>query len=84
MIDVSELNPIARIAIACFQDAGFDEPYIHGKVEQLSELDKWETIFWATHQLDKKNRARFAQKVGVPIESLITTFETIREIEFKG
>lgn len=84
MIDVSELNPIARLAITCFQDAGFDESYIQGKVEQLSELDRWETIFWATHQLDTENRARFAQKVGVPLDNLITTFETIREIQFKA
>lgn len=84
MIYTHELNSIARIAIECLQESGFDKPYIYGKAMQLSELDKWETIFWATHQLDKENRERFAEKVGVPIESLITTFETIRKIEFKG
>lgn len=84
MIDVSKLNHIARIAIACFEDAGFDDAYIQGKVKQLEELDKWETIFWATHQLDIENRERFSHKVGVPLEILTMTFETIRKIEFKA
>lgn len=82
MIDLSKLNPIAKIAIECFQDAGFDEPYIYGKVEQLKRQDKWQTVFWATHQLDSKNKARFANKIGVPVDDLVTTFEVIRKIEF--
>ena len=80
--ELIKINPIAQIAIQCFIDAGFDEPYILGKIDQLSKQDKWETIFWATHQLDAKNRARFADKVGVPLDHLIITFETIRKIEF--
>lgn len=82
MIDVSRLNPIARVAIECFQDAGFDEGYIQGKVEQLSEQDKWATAFWATHQLDAKNKARLADKLGVSVEDLMTAFEVIRKMEF--
>ena len=80
--ELIKLNPIAQIAIQCFIDAGFDEPYIFGKIDQLSNYDKWQTIFWATHQLDEKNKARFADRVGVPIDQLTTTFETIRKIEF--
>lgn len=83
MIDLSKLNPIARTAIECFQDAGFDEPYIYGKVEQLEKMDKWQTAFWATHQLDESNRKRFANKIAVSIEDLNKTFETIRKIEFR-
>lgn len=84
MIDISELNPVAQIAIQCFIDAGFDEPYIYGKVEQLRDYDKWQTIFWCTHQLDAKNKARFAHKVGVSVEDLTNMFEIIRKIEFEG
>ena len=80
--EISKLNPVAQIAMQCFVDAGFDEPYIFGKVDQLSTKDRWETIFWATHQLDAKNKARFAEKIGVPVEHLLITLETIRAIEF--
>ena len=80
--ELIKLNPIAQIAIQCFIDAGFDDGYILGKIDQLSGYDRWQTIFWATHQLDAKNKARFAEKIGVPIDHLIITLETIRAIEF--
>ena len=80
--EMQKLNPIAQLAIQCFIDAGFDDGYILGKIDQLSNYDKWRTAFWATHQLDEKNKARFADKLGVSIEDLTTTFETIRKMEF--
>lgn len=80
MLDTSRLNPVARIIINCFQDAGFDEPYIHSKVERLESFgdDKWGTLHWASSQLDSKNQARFAEKVGVSVGELRTAFEVIR------
>lgn len=84
MIDTSNLNKVAKIIIECYQDANFDEPYIYSKIERLEGLEVWPTIFWATHQLDSSNKARFAQKIGSTPEHLMITFETIRSIEFYG
>lgn len=84
MIDTSNLNKVAKIIIECFIDSGFDDAYIHSKIERLQDLDMWQTAFWATHQLDSSNKAKFANKVGVTPKDLMISFETIRKIQFFG
>ena len=83
MIDTSNLNKIAKIIIECFQEAGYDEPYIYSKVDRLESFgdNQWATFRWASSQLDDTNKARFAEKVGVDVVMLMTAFQVIEAVD---
>ena len=83
MIDTSNLNKIAKIIIECFQEAGYDEPYIYSKIDRLESFgdNQWATFRWASSQLDDTNKARFAEKVGVDVVMLMTAFQVIEAVD---
>lgn len=83
MIDTSNLNKVAKIIIECFQDAGYDEPYIYSKIDRLESFgdNQWATFRWASSQLDGTNRARFADKIGVDNVMLMTAFRVIESVD---
>ena len=62
MLDTSKLNKVAQIIIECFEEAGYDEPYIYSKIDRLESFgdNRWATFRWASSQLDGTNKAKFA------------------------
>lgn len=83
MIDTSNLNKIAKIIIECFEEAGYDKPYIHSKIDRLESFgdNQWATFRWASSQLDGMNKAKFAEKVGVDVVMLMTAFQVIEAVD---
>ena len=76
-----KLNSIARIILLCFQDAGYEDRYIREKMRRIEKMNQWQTIEWASHQLDTGNKTRFAEIVGVSLEDLRVTFAVIGKID---
>lgn len=76
MLDTSKLNKVAKIIVSCFQDAGYDEPYIYSKIDRLEgfKKDSFATFVWASSQLDSSNKARFAEKIGCDVQMLMAAF----------
>ena len=85
MLDTSNLNKVAKIIIECFEEAGFDEPYIYSKLDRLESFgdNQWGTFRWASSQLDGKNKARFSEKIGVDVVMLMTAFQVIEAVDDK-
>lgn len=85
MLDTSNLNKVAKIIIECFEEAGFDEPYIYSKIDRLESFgdNQWGTFRWASSQLDGKNKARFSEKIGVDVVMLMTAFQVIEAVDDK-
>jgi hypothetical protein len=85
MLDTSNLNKVAKIIIECFEEAGFDEPYIYSKIDRLESFgdNQWQTFRWASSQLDGKNKAIFSEKIGVDVVMLMTAFQVIEAVDDK-
>lgn len=85
MLDTSKLNKVAKIIIECFQEAGYDEPYIYSKIDRLESFgdNQWATFRWASSQLDGTNKANFAGKVGIDVVMLMTAFQVIEAVDDK-
>ena len=85
MLDTSNLNKVAKIIIECFEEAGFDEPYIYSKIDRLESFgdNQWGTFRWASSQLDGKNKARFSEKIGIDVVMLMTAFQVIEAVDDK-
>jgi len=85
MLDTSKLNKVAQIIIECFDEAGYDEPYIYSKIDRLESFgdNRWATFRWASSQLDGTNKSKFAEKVGIDVVMLMTAFQVIEAVDGK-
>ena len=85
MLDTSNLNKVAKIIIECFEEAGYDKPYIYSKIDRLESFgdNQWGTFKWASSQLDGTNKARFSEKIGVDVVMLMTAFQVIEAVDDK-
>ena len=83
MLDTSKLNKVAQLIIECFQDAGYDEPYIYSKIDRLESFgdDRWATFRWASSQLDSTNKKRLADKIGMDVTMLMIAFQVTESVD---
>ena len=82
-MDKSKLSKVGKLVIEIFEERYPDDSgYIKGKIERLSGLDDFQTLFWCSSELDGTNKNRLADKIGVEIDILQITFLTVRNIKF--